>query len=150
MATGIEIKHLAEFIIEAGKITFSTADGHCWRMRQPTPDEAASGDSAYRLAYRQVMDDKRLANLAGSPAELEREARIRASAAQAIYLLPLLLEKPGMLAGEWVPAFDPFSDVSMAEFEALDGAVIAEMVTVYWGPIQEAASQAKKKSPSVS
>ena len=85
-------KYLEKFITEAGKVSFSTADGRRWRMRQPTPEEAANGDSAYRLAYRRVMEDERLANLAGLVAELEREARVRGNAAEVVYLLPVLLE----------------------------------------------------------
>lgn len=147
-----KLKHLEQFIIEAGKVTFTTADGRCWRMCQPTPEEAADGDSAYRVTHRRVMEDKRLAELAGSKEELEREARIRASAAEAVYLLPLLLEKPmgwgseeKQGRGEWMRAFDPFDSVSLAEFEALDGAIVAEMTRIYWSVIQQAIFEAKKK-----
>lgn len=153
-----DIKYMEKFIIEAGKVSFATADGRRWRMRQPTPEEAANGDSAYRLAYRRVMEDGRLMELAGSKEDLEREARIRASAAEAVYLLPLLLEKEaGQVAGPqghkeeiWLPAFNVFDPALMAEFEALDGAIVAEMTQVYWGPVQEAVRQAKKKFPAAS
>lgn len=143
-----DTKYIEKFILEAGKAGFTTADGRQWRMRQPTPEEAADGDSAYRLAYRRVMEDGRLGNLAQSKEDLEREARVRGSAAEAVYLLPVLLEKPG--GGGWLPAFDVFDAASMAEFEALEGAVVAEMSRVYWGPVQEAVRQAKKKSPTAS
>lgn len=143
-------QYLEKFIVEAGKVVFTTGDGRRWRMRQPTPDEAANGDSAYRLAQRRVLEDKRLADLAGSDEELKREARIRASAAEAMYLLPLLLEKPvvsSQMSDGWLPAFDVFDAASMAEFEALEGAVITEMTAVFWGPIQQAIREAKKKPP---
>lgn len=150
----MELKHLEQFIIEAGHVAFSTSDGRRWRMRQPTPDEAASGDSAYRVMHRRVMEDKRLADLAGGETALKREAHIRASAAEAVYLLPLLLERPvrGQGSGvggqeeNWRPAFDVFDPASMAEFEELDGAIVSEMTAIYFGPIQTAISEAKKKS----
>lgn len=147
---GTETKYLEKFIIEAGKVSFTTADGRQWRMRQPSPEEAADGDSAYRLAYRRVMDDKRMADLAGSKEGLEREAQMRGTGAEAVYLLPLLLEKPGNITGEWQPAYNPFDPASLAEFEALGGAVVAEMTKVYLGSIQGAMREAKKKSPALS
>jgi hypothetical protein len=147
-----ELKHLDQFIIDAGKIAFTTSDGRRWRMRQPTPDEAASGDSAYRIMHRRVMEDRRLAELAGpstgsGEAGLRQEAHTRGSAAEALYLIPLLLEKE-VANGEWRMAFDVFDPASMATFESLEPALVAEMTQVYFGLIQNAISQAKKKSPS--
>lgn len=139
-------KYLSQFIIEAGKMTFTTPDGQQWRMRQPTPDEAADGDSAYRLAHQRILNDNRLKELAGSEEALQREAAIRATAAEAVYMLPLLLETKQ--EKEWVVAFDPFDQESLAEFEALNIKTIAEMTKIYWGPIQQAIYEAKKKSQS--
>lgn len=149
----MELKHLDQFIIEAGCVPFTTSDGRQWRMCQPTPDEAASGDSAYRVMYRRVMEDKRLAELAGSEEALRQEARTRGSAAEALYLIPLLLQKPGIAnqgpestgPGAWVRAFDVFDPASLAEFESLAPGLIAEMTQVYFGLIQQAIDQAKKK-----
>lgn len=152
------MKHLAEFITEAGRVAFQTPDGRRWRMRQPTPEEAASGDSAYRLMYETVMKDGRLRELARDEEALRKEARIRAVAAEAMYMIPLLLEAPptppacgGEIStggGEWGRAFDVFRQADMAEFEELDEDVLAEMTQVYLGPIQEAIVEAKKKSPA--
>src|SRR5262245_33293592 len=115
------MKHLASFITNAGKYPFETpaagdSPARRWLMRQPTPDEAASGASAWRITYSVTVKDKRLFELAGGdealkeeraaaqkrgdkelpriPFELEKEARIRARAAEATYMLPLLLETP--------------------------------------------------------
>lgn len=132
--------YLTNFIITASRTEFE-AGGRQWRLRQPTPEEAADGDSAYRLARRRVLDDVRLAEVAGSREALEREANIRASAAEAVYMLPLLLEKPD---GE--PAFNPHDPASLARFEALEPAVIQQMVKVYWEVIQKAVTEAKKKA----
>lgn len=137
-----DIKHLPQFIISAARIAFETPDGQRWRMRQPTPDEAADGDSAYRLARQRVIADGRLKELAGGGEALEREANARAAAAEAIYMLPLLLERED---GE--RAFDVFDAASLAEFEALSRDVIIEMTKTYWGVIQQAIAEAKKKSP---
>lgn len=137
-----DIKHLTQFIVSAARIAFETPDGQRWRMRQPTPDEAADGDSAYRLARQRVIADGRLKELAGGGEALEREANARAAAAEAIYMLPLLLERED---GE--RAFDVFDAASLAEFEALSRDVIIEMTKTYWGVIQQAIAEAKKKSP---
>lgn len=145
------MKHLTEFITNASKFPFETpASGdqpaRRWLMRQPTPDEAASGDSAYRMTYNVVMKDKRLQDLAkNDKLELEREARIRASAAEAIYMIPLLLETP---AGQ--PAFDVADEESLAEFEALGSEIVVEMTSVYFGVVKLATLEAKKKSPKAS
>jgi hypothetical protein len=142
------VKHLTEFITNAGKFPFETpASGNLparkWLIRQPTPDEAASGESAYRVTYNVVMKDKRLKDLAkDNKPELEREARIRANAAEAIYMLPLLLEDPA--TGE--PAFDVSSEESLAEFEALTPQIVVEMTRVYFDVVKLAISEAKKKS----
>ncbi len=124
------MKHLTEFIINAGVVSFETSDGQRWQMRQPRPEEAAGGDSAARLAREAVRDD----------APLEREAAIRSTAARATYLLPLLL-----LDEQGQPAFDVYSRASLDDFEALDPGIIAEMCAVLWGPITEAIIDAKKK-----
>ncbi len=134
------MKHLTEFIINAGVVSFETSDGRRWQMRQPRPEEAAGGDSAARLAREAVRDDARLRQLAPNDAALEREAAIRATAARATYLLPLLL-----LDEQGQPAFDVYSRASLDEFEALDPGIIAEMCAVLWGPITEAIIDAKKK-----
>jgi hypothetical protein len=131
--------YLTNFIITAGKANFTTGDGETWQMRQPTPEEAADGDSAYRLAYNRVMKDARLSNLAGGHEALEREARIRGAAAEVVYMLPMLLEKNDK------PVFNVFSEASLAEFELLPAKVIGEMTSMYYGLIQEAINQAKKK-----
>lgn len=142
------MKHLSQFITTGAKYPFETPESgdtpaRRWLMRQPLPDEAADGDSAYRIAYSRVMRDRRLKDLAGPYRdEAEKEARIRASAAEAIYMLPLLLEDPETGA----PAFDVSSEQSMAEFEALDPAVVVEMARVYWETVKLAIDSAKKKS----
>jgi hypothetical protein len=136
-----DIKHLTQFIVDAARVAFETPDGQRWRMRQPTSDEAADGDSAYRLARQRVLQDGRLKELAGGKAALEAEASARAAAAEAVYMLPLLLEREDGQA-----AFDVFDAASLAEFEALPREVIIEMTKIYWGPIQQAAQEAKKKS----
>jgi hypothetical protein len=137
------MKHLTDFIINAGVVTFATSDGSTWQMRQPTPEEAAAGDSAARLAREATLGDARLALLAGNAAALEREAALRATAARATYLLPLLLLDAGGRR-----AYDVYSVASLAEFEALPPGVIAEMCEVLWGPITQAIIDAKKKSIS--
>jgi hypothetical protein len=135
------MKHLTSFITSAGKVPFE-AGGNRWLMRQPLPDEAADGDSAYRIAYNRVMKDKRLKDLAqGDKLEIEREARIRATAAEAIYMLPLLLETP---TGE--PAFDVADEASLSAFEQLEPEVIIELTRIYFEVIKLAISEAKKKS----
>lgn len=145
------MKHLAEFITTAAKFPFETpaagaSQARRWLMRQPLPDEAASGDSAYRIAYNITMKDKRLRDLAkGDKVEIEREARIRATAAEAIYMLPLLLETP-----DGGPVFDIADPESMAEFEALDPEIIIEMTQVYHDFVKLAIYEAKKKSPRAS
>lgn len=133
-------KYLGKFIIEAGKVAFTTADGRKWLMRQPRPEEAADGDSAYRLAHFRVMDDTRLASLAGSLEALKREANIRASTAEAVYMLPILLENE---AGE--KAFNVFDNTSLQAFEELPQAIIIEMGRIYWDQLQQAIADAKKK-----
>lgn len=133
--------YLGHLIVTAGRAEFCTSDGREWRLRQPTPEEAADGDSAYRLAHRRVMDDVRLAELAGSEAALAREASTRGAAAEAVYLLPLLLEKPD---GE--RPFDVHNPESLKRFEELEPAIVQEMVRAYWDVIQRAAIEAKKKS----
>lgn len=141
MADGaIRDEYLEKFIIEAGVIKFSTPDGRRWQMRQPSPDEAAAGDSAYRLMRQRVLDDQRLGELAASPAALKQEAHIRASAAEAVYMIPLLL-----LDDSGSVAFDVFDDQAMVEFEQLPGEVIAKMTQVYW-QVMAAIQEAKKKS----
>jgi hypothetical protein len=140
-----EMKHLSQFIITAGKVAF-VAGGRKWLMRQPGPEEAADGDSAWRIAYGRVMKDRRLRELAGDDKpELEKEARIRAAAAESIYMLPLLLELPGD-DDPARPAFDVFDPESLAEFEALGSEVISEMTHIYFGAIRGAIREAKKKS----
>jgi len=136
--------YMEKFIIEAGKVKFSTDDGRKWQMRQPTPDEAAAGDSAYRIAYDSVMNDDRLRDLAKGAMALKKEAGIRGSAAEAVYMLPLLLERQ---RGEnWRPAFDVHDAEDMARFERLSPGVVVEMTRIYWGPVQQAIREAKKKS----
>lgn len=140
-----EMKHLSQFIITAGKVAF-VAGGRKWLMRQPSPEEAADGDSAWRIAYSRVMKDARLRELAGDDKqELEKEARIRAAAAESVYMLPLLLQLPGD-DGPSRPAFDVFDEESMAEFERLGSEVISEMTHIYFGAIRGAIREAKKKS----
>lgn len=134
--------YLTSFIVNASKVKFTTGDGRRWQMRQPTPEEAADGDSAYRLAYNRIKNDKRLGGLAEDKNSLEHEARIRGAAAEVAYMLPLLLEKE-----DSTPAFDIYSPVSLEEFETTDAAIIKEMSEAYWKMIQAAISQAKKKSP---
>ena len=142
--------HTTEFIIKNGKVKFSTttADGvvEKWLMRQPSPDEAASGKSAYRLMYGAILSDDRLAELAKDEEALKREAHIRGAAAEVLYMLPLLLQRPGGRQ-----AFDVFDHDSLAEFNAFGDEhpeVIAQMSRVYWNPVQEAIIEAKKKSRS--
>jgi len=135
--------YLTHFIVNAGMVEFSTSDGQCWRMRQPTPEEAAGGDSAARLAREAVLSDPRLASLAADAEALQREAAVRASAARAVYLVPLLLQ-----TGSGEQAYNVHNPASMAEFEALDGDLIAEFCGVLWGPIAQAIIEAKKKSRS--
>lgn len=134
------MKYLTEFIINAGVVSFETSDGQRWQMRQPTPEEAAGGDSAARLAREAVRGDARLRQLAPSDAALEREAAIRATAARAAYLLPLLL-----LDEQGQPAYNVFDEASLAAFEALPGGIVTEMCQVLWGPVTEAIVEAKKK-----
>lgn len=133
--------YLTHFIVNAGVVEFSTGDGQHWRMRQPTPEEAAGGDSAARLTREAVLADTRLTALARNEAALEREAAIRATAARAAYLVPLLLQ-----TADGSPAFDVHNPASLAEFEAMDGDLIAEFCGVLWGPITQAIIEAKKKS----
>lgn len=141
MADGIvRDEYLENFIIEAGTVKFSTPDGRRWQMRQPSPEEAAAGDSAYRLMRQRVLDDTRLGELAASPAALTREAHIRASAAETVYMIPLLL-----LDDSGGVAFDVHDDQAMTEFEQLPGEVIAKMTQVYW-QVVAAIQEAKKKS----
>lgn len=140
MADGvIRDEYLEQFIIEGGTVKFSTADGRRWQMRQPSPDEAAAGDSAYRLMRQRVLDDKRLGELAANPAALKQEAHIRASAAESVYMIPLLL-----LDDSGNVAFDVFDDQAMAEFEQLSAEVIGRMTHVYWS-IMATIGEAKKK-----
>ena len=134
------VPYQSNFIIEARRVSFEAGGRRYW-MRQPTPEEAADGDSAYRLAYQRVLDDKRLVSLAGDEKAIEREARIRAAASEALYLIPLLLEDEDGAA-----AFDVFDPDSMAEFETLPPEVITRMTEVFWGPIQDAMLDAKKKA----
>lgn len=142
------MKHLTEFITTAAKYPFETPatenyDARRWLMRQPLPDEAASGDSAYRVTYNLVVKDRRLLDLAkGDRAELEREARIRASAAEALYMLPLLLIDPETGA----PAYGVADERSLSEFEALDPEIIVKMTGVYFEVVKLAIDSAKKKS----
>jgi hypothetical protein len=142
------MKHLAEFITTGANYPFETPatdnyPARRWLMRQPTPDEAASGDSAYRITYNVTMKDRRLRDLAqGDKAEIEREARIRANAAESIYMLPLLLIDPETNG----PAFDVADEESLAEFEALDPEIVVEMTRVYWEVVKFAIDSAKKKS----
>ena len=136
--------YIEKFITEADAVKFTTPDGRRWQMRQPTPEEASNALSAYRLAEERILSDRRLAGLAADQAALEREARTRAMTAQAIYLLPmLLLDEHGQAA------FDVFDQASMDEFENLDQAVLQEFFRVLWGPVQQAISEAKKKSAPV-
>lgn len=139
-------KYLSQFIIEAGKVTFTTPDGQQWRMRQPTPDEAANGFSAYRMTLEAILNDKHLAQFSSNQTTLEKEARVRANTAQALYLLPLLLEIKK--EEEWQPAFNVFDETSMEKFEELaqDQAFMACWLKVLWGPILTAIREAKKKS----
>lgn len=146
------MKHLTEFITSAAKYPFETpATGNYparrWLMRQPTPDEAASGDSAYRITYNVTVKDKRLKDLAkGDKSELEKEARIRANAAEVVYMLPLLLVDPETGAS----TFDVADEESLSEFEALDPEIMIEMTRVYFDVIKLAMHEAKKKSPAAS
>jgi hypothetical protein len=110
-------------------------------MRQPTPEEVADGDSAARLAREAVLADSRLRELARNEDAHRREADIRATAARVIYLLPLLLQDD-----DGQPAFNVHDAGSMADFEALEPAILTEMIKIYWGPITEAMVEAKKKS----
>lgn len=138
--SGTRTDYVTNFIIEAGRVSFEAGE-RVWRMRQPTPEEAADGDSAYRLTHGRVMGDERLLEMAEDGPALEKEAAIRAAAAEAVYMLPLLLE-----TDDGQPAFDVHDADSMAAFEALDPEVIVRMTDVYWGPVQEAIREAKKKS----
>lgn len=132
--------YMEKFIIEAGKVKFETADGRMWQMRQPRPEEASNALSAYRLAREMVLQDDRLRSLT-SEAGLRREAALRANTAQALYLIPLLLEDE---TGR--PVFDVFDEASMAEFEAAPPELLNEWLRIFWGPVTAAIKEAKKKS----
>lgn len=132
--------YLTSFIVNASKVTFTTTDGRVWKMRQPAPEEAGDGDSAYRLAYNRIINDPRLKDLAGSEDALKKEAHIRGSAAEAVYMLPLLLENEN---GE--KPFDVFNETSLKAFEELPAEVVVEMSRVYWEFLQQAIAEAKKK-----
>lgn len=136
--------YLTQLITTGSAAPFATTDGQRWRMRQPTPEQSADGSSAYRLMHGRVMNDLRLQELADDGPALKREANIRASAAEAAYMLPLLLEVPDG-PDDWRLAFDVFDLESLAEFEALEPGLVAEMTAVYWGTIQAAIVEAKKK-----
>jgi hypothetical protein len=137
------MKHLGQFIIEGGRVPlpFETEGGRQWYMRQPSAEEDADGKSAYRLGYNRVKSNDRLADLGNSEDDIEREARIRAAASELAYMLPILIEDA---TGRRI--FDPFNRADMERFEALDQAVISSLAAAYWGPIQQAISEAKKKS----
>jgi len=132
--------YMEKFIIEAGKVKFSTDDGRKWQMRQPTPEEASNALSAFRLTRESVLGDGRLRSL-GSEAALKKEAAVRANTAQALYLIPLLLEDE---AGQ--PVFDVFDPASMAEFEATPPEILNVWLRTFWGPVIVAIQEAKKKS----
>jgi hypothetical protein len=136
--------YLTNFIINAGRLEFETSDGEKRYLRQPTPEEAADGDSAYRIAYRRVLDDARLRELAENEEELKREARVRGAGAEAMYMMPLLLEDE-----RGNPLYDVHSETSLAEFETMDPAIAAELAAMYLGPLVEAINEAKKKSVSI-
>lgn len=132
--------YLEKFIIEAGKIKFETPDGRKWQMRQPSPEEASNALSAYRLTQESVLQDDRLRSLT-SETKLRREANARAATAQALYLVPLLLEDE---TGQ--PVFDVFDKASMAEFEATPVEILNVWLKIFWGPVTQAIKEAKKKS----
>lgn len=118
---------------------FTTKNGDKWRLRKPSLFERQSGESAYRIAYNTTLGDTRLA-AAGSSEELAREARARALAAEAIYLLPHLLERPSKNDGGWRVAW-PVSDTdALDEFEALEPGLLAEFVSAYINGVLRAGS----------
>ncbi len=133
-------KYIGHLATNGSAVPFETADGRKWHLRQPMPDEAADGDSAYRLMYNRVLKDKRLEMLAEDHDAHLREAGIRAAAAEVAYLLPVLLQDE-----DGQPAYNVLDDSSLAEFEALPGDIVVEMTKVYWGPVQQAMADAKKK-----
>jgi len=122
MATSIKPDYLSDFIINARRLPLD--DGNF--LRQPTPDEALGADSAFRLAYEAVMNDKRLADLAADDMALKLEAARRGRIGEALYMVPLLLE-----AEDGKPLFNVYSDVSLEKFEEAEQELITLWTVAY-------------------
>lgn len=139
MSDNGSITHLSQFVLEAGKLTIEV-EGNRWKLRQPTAEEMLDAESAYRLEYDRIMADKRLRQLAGTEAALQRQASKRANAAEALYMLPVLLENE-----QGRPVFDVFDEASMQRFETTAPSVAAAWTAAYFRLMRVDVEAVKKK-----
>lgn len=133
------MEHTADYIINAKPVQI-TKNEQIWYLRQPTSSEVLDAESAFRLTFERVVADKRLRDLAGGEDALKIVAIKRACAAEALYMLPVLI-----LNREQKPIFNPSSPASLKEFEKTDSETIALWVTEYFKLTRLGVDEIKKK-----